>query len=73
VTVAGLLAGQDYADALVGRTLGDFVIVPNESISGVEGVFVDDKSPTDLARQLGKPVFPSGRTVRDFFTLLCDR
>jgi NifB/MoaA-like Fe-S oxidoreductase len=62
ITVAGLLAGQDFASALANRRLGDFVIIPNESVSQVEGVFADDWSPDDLARRLGKPVFPSGRT-----------
>jgi len=73
ITVAGLLAGADFLHALAGRTLGDFVIIPNESVSQADGVFVDDRSPADLARLLGKPVFLSGRTVKDFFSLLCER
>ncbi len=69
ITVAGLLAGQDFLAALAGRPLGDFVIIPNEAISRVEGIFVDDLKPADLARHLGDPVFPSGRTMQDFFHL----
>lgn len=70
ITVAGLLAGQDFLAALNGRSLGEFVVIPNEAISQTERIFVDDLSPADLARQLGIPVFPSGRTMRDFFRLL---
>lgn len=73
ITVAGLLAGQDFLAALAGRPLGDFVIIPNEAISQVEGIFVDNLKPADLARHLGTPVFPSGRTVQEFLTLLCRR
>jgi hypothetical protein len=47
------------------------VIVPGEAISPAEGVFVDDLTPCDIARQLGRPVLSSGRTVGDFFRLLC--
>ena len=73
ITVAGLLAGGDFLDALAGRELGDFVIIPNESVSRIGGIFVDDRSPEDLARLLAKPVFLSGRTMKDFFHLLCER
>jgi putative radical SAM enzyme (TIGR03279 family) len=73
ITVAGLLAGRDFAEALADRQFGDFVIVPNEAVSQVEGIFVDDWSPDDLARSLGKPVLPSGRTMHDFFRLLFEQ
>lgn len=71
ITVAGLLAGRDIAEALDGLPLGDFLVIPNEALSQIEGIFVDDMSPGDLARRLGKPVYPSGRGMRDFFGLLC--
>lgn len=73
ITVAGLLAGQDFLAALSGRPLGDFVIIPNEAISRAQGIFVDDLTPADLARRLETPVYPSGRTMQEFFTLLCQR
>jgi putative radical SAM enzyme (TIGR03279 family) len=72
ITVAGLLASGDFLDALAGRELGDFVIIPNESVSRIDGIFVDNQSPEDLARLLAKPVFLSGRTMKDFFNLLCE-
>jgi putative radical SAM enzyme (TIGR03279 family) len=70
ITVAGLVAGEDCIKALAGRPLGDFIVIPNEAVSQVEGVFIDDMSPDDLAHRLGRPVFSSGRTMRDFFELL---
>ncbi len=73
ITVAGLLSGRDFLAALSGRPLGDFVILPNECVSRVEGIFVDDLAPGDLSRDLGVPVFPSGRTMQDFFSLLFRR
>lgn len=73
ITVAGLLAGRDFEQALRGRRLGNFVVIPNEAVSRLEGIFVDDLSPADLARRLGTPVLPSGPTMHDFFTLVCER
>jgi len=73
ITVAGLLAGGDIAETLAGRTLGECVIIPNEAISQVEGVFVDDMSPSGLSALIGKPVIPSGRSMREFFHVACNR
>jgi len=73
ITVAGLLAGRDIAETLAGRTLGECVIIPNEAVSQVEGIFVDDMSPAGLSALLGKPVIPGGRSVRDFLHVACDR
>jgi putative radical SAM enzyme (TIGR03279 family) len=70
ITVAGLLAGRDLLSALQGRNPGDFVIIPDEAVSRVDGVLVDDLSSADLEGRLGKPVYPSGRTMHDFFELL---
>jgi len=53
ITVAGLLTGQDVARTLVGRSLGDVVLVPRVAIRETAGVFLDDVSPADLARHLG--------------------
>jgi putative radical SAM enzyme (TIGR03279 family) len=70
ITVAGLLAGGDFLQALHGSRLGDFLIIPQEAVSRVDGVFVDDLTPADLSDKLGIPVYPTGRTMRDFFRLL---
>ena len=63
ITVAGLLAGRDLAAALEGRDVGDFVIIPNEAVSRVDGVLVDNVPPGDLGRHLCTPVLPSGATI----------
>ncbi|NLT65229.1 MAG: DUF512 domain-containing protein [Acidobacteria bacterium] len=70
ITVAGLLAGRDILAALRGRDPGDFLIIPQEAVSRVEGILLDNLTPADLEREIGKPVYPGGRTVRDFFRLL---
>jgi putative radical SAM enzyme (TIGR03279 family) len=67
ITVAGLLAGQDFLAALKGSELGDFVIVPEEAISRIDGIFVDNMSPMELEQKLGKPVLSGGRTAKDLF------
>jgi putative radical SAM enzyme (TIGR03279 family) len=73
ITVAGLLAGQDIVTALKGRDLGDFVIIPGETMSRENGVFVDDLTLTELAKKLGLPVYSSGHTVQSFFKLLFEK
>jgi putative radical SAM enzyme (TIGR03279 family) len=70
ITVAGLLAGSDIVTALRDRPLGDFVIIPSEAISRVDGILVDNMSPGHVSAHLGTPVYSSGSTVRDFFTLV---
>ncbi len=70
ITVAGLLGGADIAEALSGTDVGDFVVIPNDAVSRVDGILVDDWTPDDLARRVGRPVFPAGPTVHGFFRLL---
>jgi putative radical SAM enzyme (TIGR03279 family) len=70
ITVAGLLAGGDFQKALRGSQLGEFLIIPQEAVSRVDGIFLDDLSPADLSQRLGVMVYPSGRTVQDLFRLL---
>jgi putative radical SAM enzyme (TIGR03279 family) len=70
ITVAGLLAGRDILASLRNKVLGSWVIIPNEAVSRIDGILIDNLSPKDLERELGLPVFPSGRTMRDFFALL---
>jgi putative radical SAM enzyme (TIGR03279 family) len=56
ISVAGLLTGEDIARALVGRPLGDVVLVPRVALREAGAVFLDDVSPSDLARHVGVPV-----------------
>jgi putative radical SAM enzyme (TIGR03279 family) len=65
VTVTGLVCGRDIIAALQGVDLGDLVLVPDVMLKEGEGVFLDDLTPEDLERELGKPVLvvestPSG-------------
>jgi putative radical SAM enzyme (TIGR03279 family) len=73
ITVAGLLAGEDILRALKHGDAGDFVVIPGEAVSRTDGVLLDGLSPGELSERLGKPVYPGGRTVRDFFRLLLQR
>ncbi len=73
VTVAGLLAGQDILAALTSVDPADFVVIPGEALSRIDGILVDGLSLDDLARRLGVPVYPSGRTMLEFFRLLAAR
>jgi putative radical SAM enzyme (TIGR03279 family) len=72
ITVAGLLAGADFETALRGHAMGEFLIIPDEALSRIDGNLLDNVSPKELSRKIGVPVYPSGRTMKDFFTLLCD-
>jgi putative radical SAM enzyme (TIGR03279 family) len=73
ITVAGLLSGRDIVAALRGKDPGQFVIIPDEAVSRADGILLDNLSPADLSASLGKPVYASGRTLQDFFTLLFER
>jgi putative radical SAM enzyme (TIGR03279 family) len=73
ITVAGLLSGRDFLETLKRRDLGDFVVVPEEALSSAEGVFLDDLKPQELSQSIGKPVYSGGRTMQEFFELLCER
>ncbi len=67
ITVAGLLTGQDIQRHLAGLDrLGDEVLVPAVAVRDGDGVFLDDVTPADLARDLGVPVRvvePSARAL----------
>jgi putative radical SAM enzyme (TIGR03279 family) len=70
ITVAGLLSGQDILEALRRKKIGDFVIIPQDALSATDEILLDNLSLQDLSDSLGKPVYSSGHTVRDFFELL---
>jgi NifB/MoaA-like Fe-S oxidoreductase len=57
IGVAGLLTGIDVQRHLAARgDLGDAVLVPAVTVRDGDGVFLDDMTPGDLARDLGVPV-----------------
>jgi putative radical SAM enzyme (TIGR03279 family) len=57
IGVAGLLTGRDIERHLRGLDdVGDEVLVPAVAVREGDGVFLDDLTPADLARDLGVPV-----------------
>ena len=57
IGVAGLLTGRDIQRHLAAwPDLGRAVLVPSVALRDVDGVFLDDQTPEDLARDLGVPV-----------------
>jgi putative radical SAM enzyme (TIGR03279 family) len=56
VTVTGLLVGRDIINALKEkRILGDIILLPPDCLNQ-DGLFLDDLSPRDLERELGRRV-----------------
>jgi putative radical SAM enzyme (TIGR03279 family) len=70
VTVTGLVAGKDIIAALVGRELGDGVLVPDVMLKEGAGVFLDDLTVTDIASALGVPVMVTEATPAGLYALL---
>ncbi len=54
VTVAGLLTGQDIAEQLAGRDLGDVLLLPSVAVR--EDYFMDDMTLDELSRALATPI-----------------
>jgi putative radical SAM enzyme (TIGR03279 family) len=67
IGVAGLLTAQDIQRALAREAaLGEAILVPAVTVRETDGVFLDDRTPGDLARDLGVPVrvvAPAGRAL----------
>ncbi|MEP7359220.1 MAG: DUF512 domain-containing protein [Anaerolineales bacterium] len=57
ITVAGLLMGADVIAQLSGRDLGEFVVLPRVMFDHPQGISLDDISPLEIARQLGRPLY----------------
>jgi putative radical SAM enzyme (TIGR03279 family) len=57
IGVAGLLTGRDIQRHLAtSADLGRAVLVPSVAVRDGDGIFLDDLTPADLARDLGVPV-----------------
>jgi putative radical SAM enzyme (TIGR03279 family) len=57
IGVAGLLTGRDIQRHLARQSeLGRAVLVPAVAVRDGDGIFLDDLTPADLARDLGVPV-----------------
>jgi len=58
ITVTGLLTGQDIAQRLQGKDLGDAILLPAVMLKQDEARFLDDVTVADLAAQLQVPILP---------------
>lgn len=67
VNCSGLLGGRDILAALAGRELGTAVVLPRYSLDEDASLFIDDLTPEDLERELGRPIL-FAETVADLFT-----
>jgi NifB/MoaA-like Fe-S oxidoreductase len=56
ITVAGLLMGEDVMADLSPRA-AEFVVLPRVMFDHPDGISLDDVSPLQIARALGRPVF----------------
>jgi putative radical SAM enzyme (TIGR03279 family) len=56
ITVAGLLMGEDVLNALKNASLGDIVVLPRIMFDHPDGVSLDDISPAQIAKEIGRPV-----------------
>ncbi len=68
VTVAGLLAGRDIADALEGRRLGNLVVIPSETLND-DKMFLDCMSLEQLEKRLKVRTMPA-RMFKDIVSSL---
>ena len=57
ITVAGLLGGRDYLEALRGKKLGEKLLISADSLKDGE-VFLDDMSLDELKDELGVKIIP---------------
>src|SRR5262249_9352798 len=73
IGVAGLLTGSDFIQALKGADLGDFVVLPSESMIGEDYLFLDDLTIKDVEGELGVEVIPSGYDADEFVAQMMSR
>ena len=66
ITVSGLLTGKDIYEQLIGRELGDELLVPSNALRFGEDVFLCDMTLGELSEKLGVKISKSG----DGFELL---
>jgi len=56
ITVSGLLTGQDIRDQLMGKELGEALLLPQNVLRSGERVFLDDLTVDDLEKALQVPI-----------------
>lgn len=55
--VSGLLTGKDILEALVGKEIGDAIIIPSVMLKEGEDIFLDDMHISEFAKKIGKPCY----------------
>jgi len=73
VTVTGLVAGRDIADALSDRNTGDVIVIPDVMLKEGEGIFLDDMTVQDLQSALKKEVVVVESTPWGIYSMLSER
>ena len=73
IAVAGLLTGGDILRAVSRQPRRDVVLIPSVTVRDADGVFLDDVTPADLARDLGTPVRVIDPTPRALLRALTGR
>lgn len=56
ITVSGLLTGQDIRNQLLGKELGERLLLPQNVLRSGEEVFLDDFTKSDLEKALQVPI-----------------
>ncbi|MCM1185271.1 MAG: DUF512 domain-containing protein [Lachnoclostridium sp.] len=66
ITVSGLLTGQDIKNQLLGRKLGEELLLPQNVLRSGESVFLDDLTVEDLEKALQVPIYIVKSSGYDF-------
>lgn len=67
ITVSGLLTGQDIRDQLMGKDLGEALLLPQNVLRSGESVFLDDLTVADLEKTLQVPIIIVKSSGYDLF------
>lgn len=58
ITVSGLISGQDIANQLKKKDLGDYILIPQSMLKAEDTIFLDDMTVQELVSKLSTPVYP---------------
>lgn len=72
ITVTGLLTGQDILQELSGKELGDRLLLPQNIFRSGEETLLDDKTRSDLERELGVRCVILGSSGEDLVNAIND-
>ena len=70
ITVSGLLTGQDLADQLKGKDLGERLLLPQNVLRSGEVVFLDDMTLQDLEKALQVKIDIVKSSGQDFVNMI---